>query len=70
MRKLLTGMAAIALVAPLCACGSTDHKAREAQVQADAKVDRNAPVEANAPATAPDANEINASNTGSTDHTP
>jgi hypothetical protein len=81
MRKLLIGIATIALAAPLFACGSTDHKAREAEqavANADALVDENAAMDANVAvdANAVDANaamnaedvNVEATPQGSTDH--
>jgi hypothetical protein len=79
MRKLLTGIAAMALVAPLGACGSTDHTAREAPAaDADVVIDENAAMDANAAlgANTVDANAAvnadeaanNVTEQGSTDH--
>jgi hypothetical protein len=74
MHKLLTRMAAIALAAPLCACGSTDHKPAqvaaedntEVLVDENAAMDANA-VDANAAMNAEDVN-VEATPQGSTDH--
>ena len=80
MHKLLTGIAAIALSAALCACGSTDHTAREAEqaeantevlVDENAAMDANVAIDANVDANAAmNAEDLNVEATaqGSTDH--
>ena len=79
MQKLLTRMAAIALAAPLCACGSTDHKPAqvaaedntEVLVDENAAMDANVAIDANVDANATtnvDAETNNVTEQGSTDH--